>query len=171
MNNKICIRKITIDDIDKYKSLRLELLLNEPSSFGSSFEEENTSDNSLWIDRLTKPNISSFGAFRYNELVGIVLSVMNPRKKIKHIATLNSLYVKPSYRGQGIAEKLIEKAFSFLNEQCVEIINLSVATKNKKAINLYRKFGFEIYAEEKKAIKLDDEYIDLYLMRKENNVN
>ena len=50
-----------------------------------------------------------------------------------------------------------------------EIINLSVATNNKKAISLYEKLGFNIYGEQKNAIKLNDEYIDLYLMTKDND--
>jgi len=94
---------------------------------------------------------------------------MNPRKKIKHIATLNSMYVKPEYRSQGIGEKLIVKTVTYLFEQSIEIINLSVATNNKKAISLYEKLGFNIYGEQKNAIKLNDEYIDLYLMTKDND--
>ena len=125
MNNKIFIRKLTINDVTEYKAIRLELLKNEPSSFGSSFEEEDSFDFSMWTNRLTKKNISAFGAFNNNELVGIVLGVMNPRKKIKHIATLNSMYVKPEYRSQGIGEKLIVKTVTYLFEQSIEIINLS----------------------------------------------
>ena len=108
MKNKTHIRKLTIDDVNEYKALRLELLKNEPKSFGSSFEEEDRFDFSMWTNRLTKKNILAFGAFNNNNLVGIVLGVKNPREKIKHIATLNSMYVKPEYRGQGIGEKLIK---------------------------------------------------------------
>ena len=169
MNNKIGIRKLSINDVNEYKAIRLELLMNEPASFGSSFEEEDDFDFSMWTNRLTKKNISAFGALNNNELVGIVLGVINPRKKIKHIATLNSMYVKPEYRSQGIGEKLIEKTVTYLFEQSIEIINLSVATNNKKAISLYEKLGFNIYGEQKNAIKLNDEYIDLYLMTKDND--
>lgn len=166
MNNEITIRELKIEDVDKYKSVRLELLLKEPNSFGSSFEEENNFEESMWNNRLTKKNITGFGAFSDEDLVAIVLAVLNPRKKIKHIATLNSMYVKPAYRKLGIGEDLIKRAVSYLKTQHVEIINLSVASENIKAINLYQKLGFNIYGEEKKAIKLNDDYIDLYLMTK-----
>jgi ribosomal protein S18 acetylase RimI-like enzyme len=166
MITDIIVKRLNIDDVKRFKVIRLEMLLNEPSSFGSSFEEESAFDDLMWNNRLKKKNVATFGAFSKEELVGIVLGVINPRNKLMHIATLNSVYVKKEYRSRGIGKVLTKKTMEYLFNKNVEIINLSVATTNKKAINLYESFGFNIYGEEKKAIKLDNKYINLYLMSK-----
>lgn len=160
----IYIRVLTVDDLCAYKSIRLELLKNEPVNFGSSYDEENSFDDSFWANRLTNNKIIVFGAFDQETLVGISLAVTNPRKKIKHIATLNSMYVKKEYQNKGIGKKLIIAVIKFLKDKDVEILNLSVVTTNIAGINLYKHFGFTIYGEEKKGIKLNNKYIDMYLM-------
>ncbi|MBC7123627.1 MAG: GNAT family N-acetyltransferase, partial [Pseudothermotoga sp.] len=45
-------------------------------------------------------------------------------------------------------------------------IQLEVMANNERAIRLYEKFGFEIEGRKKKAILLDDEYVDLLVMGK-----
>lgn len=158
------IRKLIASDIEDYKNIRLELLMNEANSFGSSYDEESSFADSFWINRLTSSKITILGAFNQEDLVGIVLYVKNPRKKMKHIALVNSMYVKNNYKRQGIAYSLINEALKELKEANVEIVNLSVVTNNQAAIELYKKIGFSIYGEEKKGIKVDNLYINMYLM-------
>lgn len=52
----------------------------------------------------------------------------------------------------------------FFLENGYEKISLSVFSTNKRAINLYKKFGFEIEGVKKKEIKIDEEYVDEILM-------
>lgn len=160
----INIRVLTINDLEVYKNIRLELLKNEPINFGSSYDEESSFDDSFWANRLNNKKIIVFGAFDKDYLVGISLAVTNPRKKLKHITTINSMYVKNEYQNKGIGKQLINKIIKYSKSKEIEIINLSVVTTNTKAIGLYKYFGFRIYGEEKKGIKLDNEYIDMYLM-------
>lgn len=55
---------------------------------------------------------------------------------------LGALYVLPKYQGQGIGHKLAAQGFEWLgNEKDIE---LEVASYNAKAINFYRKLGFEV---------------------------
>ena len=150
---KYHIRKLEMEDLLDYKAIRLELLQNEPMNFGSSFEEESLFEDSLWKSRLIKQNIIPIGAFVDFDLVGIVLIVLNPRKKMLHVATINSMYVKEKYRGLGIGIALIEEAILVSKKNNIEIINLSVVTTNLKAVALYKKHGFVTYGEEKNTIK------------------
>ncbi|MBN2605346.1 MAG: GNAT family N-acetyltransferase [Bacilli bacterium] len=160
------IRKLSLDDVLNYKSIRLELLQNEPMNFGSSFEEENAFSNQMWIDRLTKKYIHPIGAFDGEELIGIVLLVCNPRAKMKHVATINSMYVKAKYRGQGIANELLQTAIITAREEHVEKLNLSVVSTNVFAYQLYKRHGFTEYGEEKNAIQYEGQYAHLLLMSK-----
>ena len=157
------IRKLNITDIKEYKQIRLEMLKKAPKSFGSSFEEESLFEDSMWENRLTKEDINVVGAFD-NGLLGVVLAVTNPRKKLKHLAHINSMFVKESSRQSGVGDKLVKAAIELLTEKGVEHVNLSVVTDNVGAIKLYERNGFTTYGTEPCGIKYNNEYIDLHLM-------
>lgn len=57
---------------------------------------------------------------------------------------LNDLFVTEQYRRNGVAEKLIEKAFQFAEENNGRFITLETGSSNKKAQALYGKMGMEI---------------------------
>ena len=54
---------------------------------------------------------------------------------------LYSIGVSPLHRGEGIAKKLMEYSFAYLNTQ---IFTLEVRNDNAQAIALYQKYGFVI---------------------------
>lgn len=53
------------------------------------------------------------------------------------------LAVDETYRGQGIAQKLMEHGLEALKKQHAKFISISVRTINTPAINLYKKLGFK----------------------------
>jgi len=159
-------RVLTLEDINDYKSIRLELLKHNPKSFGSSFEEESMFTIERWESRLQNQNARSFGAYDGKEIVGLCVLVKNPRMKMKHKATLNSMYVKPTHRGKGISKRLLSEVFQHVQENKIEILTLSVVSDNVGAMKLYKNLGFVEEGMEKKAIKYDNEYFDLILMQK-----
>ena len=159
-------RVLTTNDVEDYKSIRLELLEENPTSFGSDHLEESQFDQERWIARLNNPNATTIGAYINNEIVGICVLVGNPRRKMKHKSTLNSMYVKASFRKQGIAKGIFNKAYEILKEKNVEYMNLSVMSDNLPAIVAYLKEGFVEEGRESKAIKDNDTYYDLVLMQK-----
>lgn len=163
------ILELTKDDYDLYKSIRLELLKKEPISFGSSFEEENLFEDKIWKHRLTKNHVSTFGAFESNEIIGICVVVYNPRSKMKHLATLHSMYVRNNHRGKGVGKKLIKFAEKSSKNKGVQRMNLSVVSSNTGAIGLYQKLGFKEYGLEPDTIKVDENFYSLTLMTKSLN--
>ena len=162
--NDINIKMLQLSDLKEYKRIRLELLKNEDESFGSSYDEEASFDNQMWVNRLSKSTILAYGAFSNETLVGISLGVLNPRKKMKHSAAINSVYVTPNFRGKGIARKLMETVITVLETKNIEIIKLSVVTTNTNAVKMYKSLGFTIYGTEEGSIKVNNTYIDQYLM-------
>jgi len=154
------------NDLSDYKSIRLELLKENPTNFGSSFEEESLFEDEMWERRLNNKNATSIGAYIGNEIIGICVVMKNPRLKMKHRAELNSMYVKKEYRGQGVSVGLLNNVFELLKDTDVEILRLSVAAHNTSAISLYKKLGFVGNDIESKALKYENEYFDLVLMNK-----
>jgi ribosomal protein S18 acetylase RimI-like enzyme len=160
------IKKLDNNNYLDYKKIRLELLLDNKESFGSSYEEESLFNDEFWMDRLSKKNVHTIGAYIEEEIVAIIVLVLNVRSKMKHVATINSLYVKPSYRNQGIAYDLLKYAENIAKINGVERLNLSVVDSNTNAIELYQRFGFVNYGIEPDTIKVDNNYYSLSLMSK-----
>ena len=160
------IKKLDKDNYLDYKKIRLELLLDNKESFGSSYEEESLFNDEFWIDRLSKKNVHTIGAYIEEEIVAIIVLVLNVRSKMKHVATINSLYVKPSFRNQGIAYDMLKYAEHIAKINGVERLNLSVIDSNTNAIELYQRFGFVKYGIEPDTIKVDNNYHSLSLMSK-----
>lgn len=162
----INIRKLTIDDIEDYKSIRLELLRNHPENFGSDAEEESRFEESMWIKRLKNVNADSYGIYDGDDIVGVSVLVRNPRSKMRHFGTINSVYVKPSHRKAGLAKQVLLKIIDDANDYGLEFLRLSVVTTNQGAYKLYESLGFESYGIEKGSIKVNGIYSDQYLMQK-----
>jgi ribosomal protein S18 acetylase RimI-like enzyme len=85
-----------------------------------------------------------------------------------HIIQTTSLIVDKKHRRKGIGIGLMQYTISKL-PKTITIITLAVDSKNKKAINLYKKIGFEKYGLLKKGSKINNTFVDNYLMKKEIN--
>lgn len=75
--------------------------------------------------------------------------------------------VKKEYRNKGIASSLLKIVIEKAKNEGFEQINLEVATQNKYAIKLYKKFGFKKTGLKQNALKIDDSsYMDCVDMTK-----
>ena len=163
------IRELTAEDAAAFRELRLLGLQLHPDAFGSSYEEESQQDvtvvREMLAERQALPNNVTLGAFEGDKLVGTVSLNYRGRKKTGHQAQIWGVMVHPQWRGRGIAQALMQEIVQFARRiPRVEQVELSVATSNAAAIRLYQSFGFQIWGEEKKALKLDDRYVDEYHM-------
>ncbi|PKG25041.1 GNAT family N-acetyltransferase [Niallia nealsonii] len=159
------IRILHTEDASVYQDIRLEALKNHPEAFGSSYEEEVHFSIDVFNNRLMNKDNFTFGAFEKNQLVGVVTLIVEQKNKMKHRGNIVAMYVKPKYRGRGIAQKLMKETINqaiMLKE--IEQIYLAVVSGNEGAINLYQLLGFEIYGIDKKALKVNGIYYDEELM-------
>ena len=53
------------------------------------------------------------------------------------------IFIDPDYRQQGLTEKMVRHLESLGRSEKMEIMTLRVVPKNKPAIKLYEKLGFE----------------------------
>ncbi len=84
---------------------------------------------------------------------------------MRHRANLFAMYVTPSIRKQQVGRQLVQEALRALEERpWIEQVHLSVVRTNEAAKALYRSLGFESYAIEPRALKIDGTYHDEELM-------
>jgi len=151
------------------KKLRLEALLAEPSAFASSYEDELTFPDDVWIARLTSAyqrdgNLTFFAEVE-GELVGMAGAGWSAKPKLRHVAEVYGVYVSPEMRSRGVASALMRRLLHELRSlDQIEKVNLTVNTEARAAVRLYEKLGFEIGGRARRELKVDGRYYDLISM-------
>lgn len=74
-------------------------------------------------------------------------------------AELNYIFVSPDYRGLHIASDLMEHMLNECKQKQVLTVDLEVNSTNVHAINLYKKYDFEIINIRKKYYEGNDGYL------------
>ena len=109
------------------------------------------------------PNSVMIVAKDGDEIVGIATLSGNQKTRLSHRAQMGVSVLK-SYWHQGIGSKLVAIIIGYAAEASIEIIELEVVTSNETAIALYQKYGFEVIGTYENFMKIDDHYVDAYLM-------
>lgn len=158
---KVTIKKLTINDLEDFKTIRLSALFNAPQMFGSTYERE--VNQPLEFFSYPIENYAVFAAYVENKVVGLTVFSQNTGMKDKHKAQITSVYVLPEFRQKGIANQILNEVLRY-GKQHAEQILLSVVESNESAIKLYKKHGFQVYGIEPKAMKMNNQYDNNVLM-------
>ncbi len=163
------IRKLTVNDMNEFRKIRIKGLNSDPYAFSSSPEDDATRDPEVLKDRFGSMSDDNFimGCFVDDSLCGVAGFVRESHVKRKHIGWIWGMYVDTDYRGQKYGDNLFAELIKEATKcKGLEIIELGVAESNLPAVSLYKKYGFLEYGKEIDAIKYDGKYYDEYLMYK-----
>ena len=160
------IRVLDERDGERYRTLRLRALREEPEAFGSSYEERMDSPLEWFVERIRETETGfTLGAFDGEILIGTVAFMRETGLKDRHKGVITAMYVAPEGRGHGNGRSLLLSAVERARAQAgVEQIHLAVATRNSAARALYVAVGFVVYGTEPHALKLGGDYLDEDLM-------
>jgi GNAT superfamily N-acetyltransferase len=157
-------------DAPAYRELRLEALRDHPEAFSSDYETYLAKPMSYWEARLRfdEPDNSVMLFFAAHEqgLAGMCGVAFSQARKTRHSAYLVSMYVRPGWRGLGIAGELIAACLDWSRAQGITVAKLGVAAPNTPAIRCYARAGFQVYGLEPRAIHHEGVDYDELLMVK-----
>lgn len=153
----LTVRVLVPADADAYRELRLRSLREEPTSFAASWEEERELPHQAFLDRLApQDDRRSFGAFDGDSLVGMVVLLREPKRKLRHKGLIVSVYVAPEARRLGVARRLLEAALAHAaGSMGLQQVNLAVNAANHAALALYEAAGFVAFGTEPACLVVD----------------
>ena len=159
------VRKLTQEDGEALWTLRLRALTDNPEAFYVTYEETLASGREPLVEQLRQGEEAFYiGAFG-PDLIGMVYFRREEGRKNRHKGRILSMYVQPERRGRGAGTALLQEAISQAKRLAgVEQLHLSVVTTNTAACSLYHAMGFEVYGTVPRALKMDEQYWDEYLM-------
>jgi len=131
-----------------------------PGEFNLTLEEE----RQVLADYAAAANSIFLVAEVDGEIVGALNLKGGTRQATRHAAVLG-MSVTQAWRGQGVGSALISQAITWARQTgVVNRLELYVYARNQAAIALYRKFGFEVEGQRRRAIYQNGEYLDDLLM-------
>lgn len=101
-------------------------------------------------------------AWKNGEIVGDA-SLNGFNRRMSHRAEFGISVAKSEW-GQGMGSALLQKIIEYAREHMIELINLEVRSDNRRAIQMYEKFGFRKIGTFPAYFKIDGEYYDFDLM-------
>lgn len=164
-------KKITLREPDKSDSKEIIDFYNmvggetsylsfERGEYQLSEEEQINSINSI-----NKSNNSTMIlAIRHSKIVGIGTISSNPKIKERHVGELGIL-IKEEFCNLGLGRIMMEYLIDWCKyNNITRKIRLSVREDNLRAINLYKKCGFEVEGTLKNEIYIDGEFFNIVIM-------
>jgi ribosomal protein S18 acetylase RimI-like enzyme len=144
------IKKADRNDVEEIIKLNQELFNYEfNSGFDNSLDLNWTKNNKKYFEKsITDKNSLVLVCIYNEEVVGYLIGrIENPEdyRKIKSIAEVDNMFILEEFRKKGVGKKLVEGFVKWAKKKDVEKIRVVASSKNKKAIEFYKKFGFVGY--------------------------
>jgi RimJ/RimL family protein N-acetyltransferase len=155
------IRRLTEQDWQAYRDIRLEALQMAPEAFGADYEEARRRPEADWVNRVPVGDSFVLGAFVDGRIVGMAGFNRERAAKTRHKGSVWGVYVSPTVRGTGAGRRLMaELLVQARQQEGLEQIHLSVVADNVPARQLYLSLGFVVYGLEPRALKVAGRYLD-----------
>ena len=135
----IVVREITVDDWELLRDVRLAALAEAPEAFASTHDGESAFTEEQWRGRITERSVTFFAQQDSAESVPVGLTALYVEDGN---ANLVSMWVRPSGRGLGVGQALIEAAASWAKAHDCGSLFLWVTESNVPARRLYERSGF-----------------------------
>ncbi len=139
------IRPADTSDADELSHLRVQLdgeTENLDRESGEGYMNKGDFEELISRDTESKRNLFLV-AVVHNEIVGFSRCEGNELKRFAHKVELGVCVAKECW-GYGIGKELLQQSLLWADSAGMKKMTLNVLETNKKAIDLYTKFGFEI---------------------------
>jgi len=128
------------------------------------FRRDISEEEGIIMAHLAVPNRIFILGVLDGEIAGILNVEATQKSRLRHRVEFG-VTVKKKHWGRGIGRRLLEEAILWAKDSpMVEKLILEVVVSNEKAVNLYKKLGFEVEGHLKRDTLIDGQYYDVYIM-------
>ena len=155
----VLVREVTADDWELMRDVRLAALADAPHAFGSTYAREAAFTEERWRGRIGERSVTFFaledsagavpaGAVPASSVPASTVPASSVPAGLASIyvedgaAELVSMWVRPSARGLGVGEALVEAAAAWARARHFGALFLWVTESNAPAVRLYQRCGF-----------------------------
>ena len=167
MREDVTIRSITVEDAEALLNLQKQLdgettfMLLEPGERKTTVEKARENIQRV----LDQPNGTILVAEHEGKLIGYLYANGGGARRNSHTVYI-VIGILQAYTGQGIGTRLFEELERWAREKGIHRLELGVMTPNVAGIALYTKMGFVIEGTRKHAYRVDDDWVDEFMMGK-----
>ena len=137
MTSEPVVRRLTPDEWQVARAVRVAALTDAPSAFGSTVDREMSLSDDGWRARLS--GSAWFVACRGDRVTGLACGVSSDGRDQRG---LTGMWVSPPERGDGLAVDLVSRVLAWARADGALWVQLWVVQENTRAISLYEKTGF-----------------------------
>jgi GNAT superfamily N-acetyltransferase len=134
------VREAKPDDWETLRDVRLAALSEAPYAFGSTYAREAVFTQDQWRARLAARAVNFFAYVQ--DVPDAVPAGLAGVFVADGMADLVSMWVRPSARGFGVGQALVEAAAGWARARHHDILSLWVTESNPAARKLYERCGF-----------------------------
>ncbi|MCW3126306.1 MAG: hypothetical protein JWO03_1964 [Bacteroidetes bacterium] len=136
------LRRLTPDDWQLFKAIRLEALQNEFQFFGGQYSIESVMTDDEWKDRLADPHKRAYwGMYDGDECVGLT-GVVYHREYPDAVIFIAS-YIRKEYRGRKLSALFYEARIAWAKAEGYKLAHISHRGGNDASRGANQKFGFK----------------------------
>lgn len=142
------VRRTTAEEWQEFRDLRLEALLDSPTNYGRTYEQDLAVPDEEWQERARTNAGSAEQAFfvavddATGRLVGMWGGMPHFNRPDAHIVL--GVYVQPAARGTDVAKRLNRAFIDFAETTDSKELLLLVRDDNDRGRRFYEREGFEL---------------------------
>jgi ribosomal protein S18 acetylase RimI-like enzyme len=137
----ILIKKLTREDWQIFKKLRLQMLTEEPQAFTTTLAQVSSYTRDEWKKRVAGEHVAVLVLFVDGKPIG--MNGLVYKEQEKGTVTIWGMFVKKEYRGRGFGTKLMHAVEKEIRkDHSVKTIKICVMACQIPAWELYKKQGF-----------------------------
>jgi ribosomal protein S18 acetylase RimI-like enzyme len=157
--DELRVRLMAPPDLAAYKSLRDLMLAAHPEAFSSDAQTELRRPPETYLARVACAADGGWpftlNAWQGARLCGAITCERDERAKVRHIARIVGMMVRPDARGRGVGRALLDACIALcVARGGIALITLSVTGGNGNAIRLYQRAGFVRYGRLERAVRI-----------------
>ena len=149
------LRRLRPDDLAAYFACRLEALAESPDVFVTTLAEETARGPQRFAKTLAEGGDDQvlFGAVDGPTVAASLGLLRGDRAKTRHRASIVGMYVRSTYRRQGLGGRLLDLALAHARSVSgIQVVGLSLQAENRQALRLYESRGFVVWGREPRAL-------------------